>query len=173
MNPHYHYTPHNEPSPPSSSGPTTHYLAVSSSSSSSTNAVIVRHRHHHGVGCCLVPPAVTIILTIVVHRRCNPTNDGIPAASPRPPPPLRSPPPRCRRALSALSIAHGAVMDRHTASMPSLPVRRGKCRSRLRPPRRDTGPLRQRRRHDRHNASVSSLAAGGRPSFLGPPPPVG
>jgi hypothetical protein len=93
MNPHYHYTPHHEPSPPSSSGPTTHYLAVSSSSSSSTNAVIVRHRRHHRVGCCLVPPAATVILTIVVHRRCNPTNDGVPATLPRPPPPLRPPPP--------------------------------------------------------------------------------
>ena len=174
MNPqHYHYTPHHEPSPPSSSIPTTHYLAVSSSSSSSTNAVIIRHcRHpcHHRVGCCLVPPAATSILTIIVHRRCNPTNDGVPAASPHCDPPPRRRRTRRRRAhrrraLSALSIAHGAVMDWHAASMPFLPVRRGKCRSRRRPPRRDTGPLRQRRRHDRRNASVSSPAAGGIPSF--------
>jgi hypothetical protein len=96
MNPHNRYTPHHEPSLPSSLGPTTHYLAVSSSSSSSTNAVTVchhRHRRHHGVGCCLVPPAATVIFAIVVHHRCNPTNDGVPAASPRPSPPLRSPSP--------------------------------------------------------------------------------
>ena len=60
----------------------------------------------------------TYILTIVVHHRRNPTNDGIPAASPRPPPPLRSPfPPRRRRALSALSIAHGAVRHASWTSM--------------------------------------------------------
>jgi hypothetical protein len=149
------------------SGPTTHYLAVSSSSSSSTNAVIVRHRRHrchHRVGCCLVPPAPTFILTIGVHRRRTPPT----MASPPPRlillPPLQSPP-RRRCALSALSITHGAVMDRHAASTSSLPVRRGKCRSRTRPPCRDTGPLRQRRRHDRRNASVSFPAADGRPSF--------
>jgi hypothetical protein len=103
MNPHYHYTPYHEPSPPSLSGPTTHYLVVSSSLSSSTNAVIVRHCCHHGVGCCLVPPAAAVILTIVVHRRCNPTNDGVPAALPHSPPPLRSPPPLPLRPLRPLN----------------------------------------------------------------------
>jgi hypothetical protein len=34
-------------------------------------------------------------------------------------PPCDPPPPRCRRALSALSIAHGAVMNRHAACTPS------------------------------------------------------
>ena len=52
------------------------------------------------------------------------------------------------------------------------PVRRGECRSRPRPPFRKTGQLRQRRRQDRCDASVSSPAAG-RPSLLGPPPSVG
>ena len=122
MNPHYRYTPHHEPSLPSSSGPTTHYLAVSSSLSSSTNAVIVchhRHCHHHGVGCCLVPPDSIIILTIVVHPRCKPTNNGFPATSPHPPPPLGSSPPCRCRALSTLLIAHGSVMDWHAAWTPS------------------------------------------------------
>ena len=41
----------------------------------------------------MVPPAATVIFAIVVHHRCNPTNDGVPAASPRPSPPLRSPSP--------------------------------------------------------------------------------
>ena len=80
-------------------------------------------------------------------------------------PPCNDPPPRRCCALSALSITHGAVMDRHAASTSSLPVRRDKCRSRTCPPLRDTGPLRQRHRRNRHNALVSSSAAGGRPSF--------
>jgi hypothetical protein len=105
------------------------------------------HPHH-----CRPPP-------MQPHQRRRPCR----FASSSSPPAI--PPPRCRRALSALSIAHGAVMDRHAASMPSLPVRRVKCRSRTRPPRRDMGPLHQRHRHDCRNASVSSLAAGGRPSF--------
>ena len=42
-----------------------------------------------------------------------------PPTRPHPPPPLQSPPsPRCCRALSALSIAQGAVMDWHVAMMP-------------------------------------------------------
>ena len=42
----------------------------------------------------MVPPAATFILTIVVHRRRNPTNDGVPTASPHsPPPPAMTPPP--------------------------------------------------------------------------------
>ena len=74
------------------------------------------------------------------------------------PPHPRSPPPPCRRrALSALSIAHGAVMVRHAASMPSVPVQRGKCRSHTHPPCWATGPLHQRRHH--------SPSAGGIPSF--------
>ena len=43
-----------------------------------------------------------------------------PPTRPHPPPPLQSPPsPRCCRALSALSIAQGAVMDWHVAMTPS------------------------------------------------------
>jgi hypothetical protein len=52
-----------------------------------------RHCCHHGVGCCLVPPTATVILTIVVHRQRNPTNNGVPAASPHPHPPCNPPPP--------------------------------------------------------------------------------
>jgi hypothetical protein len=155
------YTPHHEPSLPSTSGPTTHYLAVSSSSSSSTNAVIIRHRHHrrhrrhHGVGCCLVP-AATFILTLsstadAPHQRWRPRRLASSSSPPCDPPPHR------RRALSTRSIAHGAIMDRHAASTPSLPFQRGNVAP-ARAPRRDTGPLRQRRRHDRLNASVSSPA---------------
>ena len=162
MNPHYRYTPHHEPSLPSSSGPTTHYLAVSSSSSSSTNAVIVRHRRHrrhHGVGCCLVPPDSVVILTIVVHRRRNPTNDGIPAASTRPPPPpisvAPSPPSRSPMTPSWTGMRRQCPPSRSDAAS-AAPARA---------PRRDTGPLLQCRRHDRLNASVSSPAASGRPSF--------
>jgi hypothetical protein len=51
------------------------------------------------------------------------------------------------------------------ACVEALPVRRGECRSRPRTPRRGTGPLRQRRRCGRRDASVSSPAAGVRPSF--------
>jgi hypothetical protein len=53
------------------------------------------------------------------------------------------------------------------------PVRQGECRSRPRPPFKKTGQLRQRRRHGRRDALVSSPAAGIRPSLLGPPPTVG
>jgi hypothetical protein len=148
--------------------PTTHYLAVSSLSSSSTNTVIVRHcrhRRHHWVGCCLLLSAAcchTNILTIVFHRRRNPTNDGIPAALPRPPPPPPAipPPPSPSRPLRPPDRPWrrvSCVMDRHAALMPSLLVRHGKCHSRTRPPRQDTGPLRQRCRH--------SPAAGSKPSF--------
>jgi hypothetical protein len=147
--------------------PTTHYLAVSSSSSSSTNTVIVRHyrhRHHHGVGCCLVPPAAT-----PTSSPLSSTADATPPTTASPPPrlvlrpPLRSPPPpslslsRPLRPLDRPWRRASCVMDWHAASMPSLPVRRGKCRSRMRSPRRDTGPLRQCRRH--------SPAASGKPSF--------
>jgi hypothetical protein len=112
-------TPRHEPSPSSLSGPSRLYLAVSSSSLSSSSTITVfvchrRHHHHHGVGCCLVPHTPTFILILVVQRRRNPTNDRIDAASPS-----FSSPPRRRRALSALSIAHGAILDRHAASTPS------------------------------------------------------
>ena len=71
-------------------------------------------RHQHGVGCCLVPPAATVILILAVQRCRNPTNDRINAASP----PFSSPP------RSALSIAHGTILDRHAASTPSGTTRR-------------------------------------------------
>ena len=116
--------------PPSLSGPTRSYQAVSSSlslSSSSTIAVIVchrRHRRHHGVGCCFVPSAPTIILIFAVQRRRNPTNEGITAASPPFSSPPAIPPPHRLPALSALLIAHGAILDWHAASMPSGMTRR-------------------------------------------------
>ena len=66
----------------------------------------------------MVRPAATVILILVVQRCRNPTNDGINAASPPFSPPRRS------RALSALSIAHGAILDRHAASTASGTARR-------------------------------------------------
>ena len=101
----------------------------------------------HGAACCHHHPHHCRPPLTQTHQRRRPC--CLASSS--------SPPPRRRRALSALSIAHGAVMDRHAASMPSLLVQRGKCRSRKHPHRLDTSPLRQRRRH--------YTAAGGIPSF--------
>ena len=126
---HQHH--HRPPPPPSS--PSRGWLLLGAA---------CRHRHPHH---CRPPPTQP-------HQRRRPRR--LASSSP---PPCDPHPPRHHHALSALSIAHGAVMDRNAASMPSLPARRGKCRSRTRTPRRDTGPLRQRRRH--------SPAAGGIPSF--------
>ena len=114
------------------------------------------------------PRAITavsiVILTIVVHRRRhrNPTNNGVPAASPCPPPPA-IPPPSPSRPLQPLDRpwrCHGPA-----CGMDVLPVQRVECRSLPRLPRRGAGPLRQRRRHCRRNALVSSPTVGGRPSF--------
>jgi hypothetical protein len=126
-----HQRRHRPPPPPSS--PSRGWLLLGDT---------CRHHHSHH---CRPPPTQPH-----QHRRlCCLASSSSPPATP--------PPPRRRRALSALSITHGAIMDRHAALMPSLPVRLGKYYSRTCPPRRDTGPLRQRRRH--------SSAAGGIPSF--------
>jgi hypothetical protein len=61
--------------------------------------------------------------------------------------------------MSALSIAHVTIMDGHAASMPSLQVRCGKCRSRTRPPCRDTGPLRQHHGHSPAACGIPSFAS--------------
>ena len=67
---------------------------------------------------------------------------------------------------SVVAVAGGALAAvLFPACVEALPVRRGECRSRPRTPRRGTGPLRQRRRCGRRDASVSSPAAGVRPSF--------
>jgi hypothetical protein len=59
------------------------------------------------------------------QRRRNPTNNGITAASPPFSSPLVTPPPpRRRHALSAFSIIHGAILDRHAASTSSGTTRR-------------------------------------------------
>jgi hypothetical protein len=100
------------------------------------------------------------------------TADATPPTMASPPPclvllpPLRSPP-RRRRALSALSIAHGAVIDRHVAPM--------------RPPSRsDTAsaaptraPLIGIRTHCVSAAVTLRRPAVYPPSLLRPPPPVG
>ena len=96
--------------------------------------------------CRLPPPSCSSLLSNAAST--------LPTMESTPPPPRSPPPPNRRRALSALSIAHGAILDRHAASMPS--GRRGKCRSHPRPPFRKTGQLRQRRRHGRRDASVST-----------------
>ena len=114
--------PRHEPSPSLSSGPTRSWRSLHRHRRRrppSPSLYATAARHHHGVGCCLVPPAATVILILVVQRCRNPTNDGINAASP----PFFSPPIRSR-AFSALSIAHGAILDRHAASTPSGTTRR-------------------------------------------------
>ncbi len=167
MNPHYRYTPHHEPYLPSSLGPTTHYLAVSSSLPSSTNAVIICHRRHHchhGVGCCLVPPAATVIFAIVVHHRCNPTNDGVPAAPEIPLPPVAvapSPP-----SQSPMAPSWTGMQRRHPPSWSdaasAAPAR---------------APLVGIRAHCASAAAMPQFPlwrpAVYPPSLLGPPPPVG
>ena len=115
------------------------------------------------VAWCRLPPAaaVTVFLILVVQRRRNPTNDGINTASPP---------------FSSLPVAVAPSLPSRSPMAPSWtgmrrrpPVRRSECRSRPRPPFRKTGQLHQRRRHGRRDASVSSPAAGVRPSLLGPP----
>ena len=172
--------------PPSLSGPTRSYQAVSSSSSlssSSTITVIVchrRHRCHHGVGCCFVPSAATVILILVRHPHpCCPTppqphqRQNHRSLAPVLLPPCDPPPPHRLPALSALSIAHGAILDWHAASTPSGTTRRVPIppvpplskdgpivpAPLSRPPRCLRSPLRQPELDP--------------PSLLGPPPPVG
>ena len=161
--------PRHEPSPSLSSGPTRSWRSLHRHRRRrppSPSLYATAARHHHGVGCCLVPPAATVILILVVQRCRNPTNDGINAASPpfSPPPVAVAPSPPSR---SPMAPSWTGMRRRRPL------VRRGECRSRPRPPFRKTGQLCQRRRHDRRNASVSSPAAGVRPSLLGPPPSVG
>ena len=150
--------------------------------------VVVHRRHRHRpppppsspswvmglvVVCCLVPPAATDILTIVIHRRRKSTNDGVPAASPRPLPPPATPPSPSPSRTPALSIAHGVVMDRHVASTPS--------RSDAASAAPACASLVGGRAHCA-NAAVTAAAmprsplrrpAVAPPSLLGPPPPVG
>ena len=114
----------------------------------------------------MVPPATTVILILVLQRRRNPTNDRIDAASP----PFSSPSVAIAQSSPSRSpMAPSWTSMRHRRP----PVRHGECRSRPGPPFRKTGQLRQCRHHGRRDASVSSPAAGVRPSLLGPPPPVG
>ena len=161
--------PRHEPSPSLSSGPTRSWRSLHRHRRRrppSPSLYATAARHHHGVGCCLVPPAATVILILVVQRCRNPTNDGINAASP----PFSSPPPV---AVAPSPPSRSPMAPSWTGMRRRRPlVRRGECRSRPRPPFRKTGQLRQRRRQDRCDASVSSPAAG-RPSLLGPPPSVG
>ena len=114
--------PRHEPSPSSSSGPTRSWRSLHRHlrrRPPSPSLYATATRHHHGVGSCLVRPAATVIFILVVQRCRNPTNDGINATLP----PF-SPPPRRSRALSPLSIAHGALLDRHAASTASGTTRR-------------------------------------------------
>ena len=123
MNPHYHFTPHHEPTPPSTSGP--HYTLPGG-----LVIVVVVNQHR----CCppsppLLPSRGWLLLGATCRHRhphhCRPT----------PPQPYQRrnrccltpvllPPRGRRRALSALLIAHGAILDRHAASTPSGTTRR-------------------------------------------------
>jgi hypothetical protein len=75
------------------------------------------------------------------HHYRPPLPQVTPPTTASPPPHLILLPPPCDPppvdvALSPPSqspITHGAVMDWHAASTPSLPVQRGKCRSRMHP----------------------------------------
>jgi hypothetical protein len=156
MNPHYHYTPHH---PLHTTWRSRRHRRRPPTPSSSATAAIVTitglvvawcrlppHLHPHH---CRPPPTQP-------HQRRHPrrlTSSSSPPAIPLPPPS----PSRPLRPLDRPWRRASCVMDWHAASMPSPPVRRGKCRSRMRSPRRDTGPLRQCRRH--------SPAASGKPSF--------
>ena len=108
-----------------------------------------------------LPPAATVILTIVIYHHRNPTNNGIRPASP----PFSSPPVAVSPSPPSLSpMAPSWTGMRRRCP----PIRHSECRSRLHPPCRKTGQLRQhrqRRRHSRQDASVSSPAAGIGPSF--------
>ena len=162
--------------------PTTHYLAVLSSSSSSTNANIVRHcRHHrhHRVGCCLVPPAATPTSSPLSSTADQPHQQWRPRRfSSSFSPPGDPPPPRCRRAFSALSIAHGAV--RH-ASWTGMRRRCPPSRSDASSAAPARAPLVGIWAHCT-SATVTTAAmprfplwrpAVDPPLLLGPPPPVG
>jgi hypothetical protein len=65
--------------------------------------------------CCLIPSSSSPLSSTAAAT--PPTTVSPPPRLVLPPPAI--PPPRRRRALSALSIAHGAVMDRHAAWTPS------------------------------------------------------
>jgi len=79
---------------------------------------------------CATAAIVTIMGLVVAWCRLPPPSSSslssntastlpLPTMESMPPPPC-SPPPPCRRhTLSAVSIAHGVILDRHAASMPS------------------------------------------------------
>jgi hypothetical protein len=130
-------------------------LAPSSTSSPSRGWLLhgaaCRHRHPRH---CRSPPTQP-------HQRRLPRRL---ASSSFPP---CDPPPRRRRALSALSIAHGAIIDRHVA--PMLPPSRSDAASAA--PAR--APLVGIRTHCASAAVTLRRPAVYPPSLLGPPPPVG
>ena len=76
------------------------------------------HRHRRPPSPSLSPTAAIVtILGLVVAWCClPPPSSSSVARSP--------PPPRCHCALSALLIAHGAILDRHAALTPSGTTRR-------------------------------------------------
>ncbi len=102
----------------------------------------------------MVPPAATVVLTIVSTAEATPPTTKSPPPRLVLIPPLQPPSP-----VAVASTPPSRSPMAPSASMPSLPVRRGECRSHLRTPRRGMGPWRQRRRHGRRDALVSSLAA--------------
>ena len=144
-----HQRRHRPPLPPSSTS--------SSSRGWLLHGAACRHRHPHH---CRPPP------TQPHQRWCPPRL----ASSSSPP---CDPPPRRRRALSALSIVHVAVMDRHAASTSS--------RSDAASAAPASDPLVVRRYHCASDAVTAAAMpwsplqqpAVDPPSLLGQPPPVG
>ena len=138
-------------------------MAVSSSAllSSSTITVIVchcRHRCHHGVvvAWCRLPPLSSSSLPSTTIATPPTTESALPCPRSPPPPVAVSP-----SLPSRLPMVPSWTGMRHRFP----PVQCSKCRSRPRPPCRKKGQLCQRRRHGRHNALVSSPAAGVGPTF--------
>ena len=133
--------------------------------SSSATAAIVTITGLVVAWCRLPPPSSSPLSSTAAAS--NPTNDGVPTASPHPPPPPAIPPPpsllRSLRPLNHQSPMAPSWTGMQRRRPPSWSNAASAAPART--PRRDTGPLHQRRRRDCRNASVSSPAVGGRPSF--------
>jgi hypothetical protein len=113
------YTPHHEPSLPSSLRPTIYYLTVDGPVDQVVRAPVpwlaplldlvqVVQAQRNGRA---LPYLTESVVVQELLEGPNPADDGVPTNSP--------PSPRCCRALSALLITQGAIMDRHVAMTPS------------------------------------------------------
>jgi hypothetical protein len=87
--------------------------------------------------CHLPPPSSSSLSTTSQpYQQCNHCR-----LAPILLPPCNPPPPHCRRALSALSIAHGAILDRHASSTSSGMTRRVPLPLPPAPPSSKDGPV--------------------------------